>query len=59
MNDLNNFEKISLFTNADYERLNIRENFDEIDFLFEYRKLIKINSVHFTSRKRVMNFFKR
>ena len=34
--NLKNFEKISLFTNADYKRLNIRKNFDKIDFLFKY-----------------------
>ena len=55
MKDLKNFEKISLFTNTNYERLNIQENFDEIDFLFEYRRLIEINNVHFTFRKRSMN----
>ena len=54
--NLKNFEKTSLFTNANYERLNIRENFDEIDFLSEYQKLIEISSVHFTLRKRFMNF---
>ena len=53
--NLKNFEKISLSTNADYERLNIREDSDEIDFLSEYRKLIEINSVHFTSWKWFMN----
>ena len=56
VSNLKNFEKTLLFTNTNYERLNIREDFDKIDFLFEYRKLIEINSVYFMSWERFMNF---
>ena len=55
--NLKNFEKTSLSTNADYERLNIWEDSDEIDFLFEYWRLVEISNVHSTSRKRFMNLF--